>query len=129
MTTATLEKTNQAAVPVKNERRTVIPEYKINQANEAFEILVYMPGVTQSNLDIQLEDQWMKITGAPETLDTSGLKPLHVEFTECNYECEFKIPNQIDREGITAKLENGVLRLGLPKAKEHKRRNITVNAS
>ena len=108
MTTATLEKVSKPAAPVKHERRTVIPEYKVSQTEEAYEIQAHLPGVNQENLNIELEDQWLKLSGNTENLDTEGLNPLHIEFTERNYECKFKIPNQIDPDLISAKLTNGV---------------------
>lgn len=128
MTTATLEKTCATAAPVRPERRTVIPEHRITQKEEHYEIQAHLPGVSQENLKIQLEDQWLKVSGEPTSLDTS-LKPLHVEFTDRNYECRFKIPHQIDRDQISARLKNGVLTVTLPRAKEHQRRNISVTAS
>ena len=132
MVTSTLERENQTAVCTPSaveSRRTVIPEYHINREEEAVEIRVQLPGVNEESLDINLENQWLRIKGSPDSLDTEGFERIHVEFLTTDYECEFKIPNTVDPEKITAKLDNGLLTLVLTKSEAYAPRNISVNAS
>ena len=137
MTTQTLSKTKSEAVKSNSQppsktvetRRTVIPDYKVLRGEDHFEILVTLPGVSEDNLDIRLENQWLKIKGSPASLDVAGFSCIHEEFTTPDYECEFKIPPSTDPEKIQAKVNNGVLTLNLPKAATYAPRSIAVNAS
>ena len=129
MTTATLEKKNEAKSTKTATRRTVIPQYTVDQKEDAYSLRVILPGVDQVNLNLEVDGQWLKIKASPESLNTEGYQAAHVEFSERDYEAEFRIPNSIDRENISGRLENGILRVNLPKAQEHQRRAIKINAS
>ena len=136
MTTQTPSKTKSEVKKAKVEapkttetRRTVIPDYRVLRAEDKFEVLVTLPGVNEGNLDVQLENQWVKVKGSPTSLDMAGFSCIHEEFATPDYECEFKIPSTTDPEKIDAKLTNGILTLTLPKAAEHAPRNIRVSAS
>lgn len=39
----------------------------------------------------------------------------------------FSFPSRVDHDGVTAKLEHGILNLVVPKAKKHEARTITIN--
>ena len=120
------EKKTAPAAGSKAGRRTVIPEYYVNRSQDAFEIIAYVPGVAEQDLDIQYENGWLKIGARPISVSTEGFEALHLEFWDRDYEAEFKVPNTVDVENIGAKLNNGVLNIRLPKAPEHTPRNIKV---
>jgi HSP20 family protein len=121
--TKTAPSTEKAVV-----RRTVIPEYYVNRDEDAFEITAYVPGVSEDRLDIQYENNWLKLKATPVPVNTEGFEALHLEFQNRDYEAEFKIPNVVNIDAITAKLNNGVLTIKLPKAQEHTPRNIKVTS-
>ena len=129
MTTATLEKKKEAQVTNTAARRTVIPHYTVDQQDDIYTVNVMMPGVDEANLNLEVDGQWLKIKASPHSLDTEGFQAAHVEFTERDYEAEFRIPDSIDRSKIAGRLENGVLTVKLPKGAEHQRRTIKINAS
>lgn len=129
MTTAVLTEEKTPVTKSTDTRRVVIPEYKVNQGKDQVDITVLMPGVDEKNLDIRLEDRWLKVKGSPDGIDADGFQPLHREFAVRDYEVEFKAPPMIDVERISAKMGDGLLRLTLPKAESHQPRNIKVNAS
>ncbi len=110
-------------------RRTVIPEHRIHRKEDAYELLINLPGVIEKNLQVHLESRWLKIKGSPNSPVVEGFRNIHEEFTTPDYECEFKVPNDIDPEKTSAKLMNGVLTVVLSKAVEHLPRSISINAS
>ena len=55
------------------------------------------------------------------------MKPVYTEYLVGNYARAFNLSGRIDRDGIAAQVDDGVLTLTLPKAKEAMPRRITVN--
>lgn len=84
-----------------------------------------MPGVNKDGLEITLEGHEITITGhrAPES--TVG-EPLFRERRLADYRRVFEIDPVIDTSKITARMNQGVLLLALPKSEEVRPRKITV---
>jgi HSP20 family protein len=55
------------------------------------------------------------------------MEPVYTEYNIGHYARAFTLSGKIDRDGISAQLDDGVLTLTLPKAKESKPRRIAVN--
>jgi len=53
----------------------------------------------------------------------------YAEYRSGGYHREFRISEDIDREGISARMRHGVLELRLPKSAETRPRRITVEAA
>lgn len=104
----------------------VIPEYRITHGEEAYEIEVELPGVSENNLNLQLEDRWLILKATPELLAEEGFEPVHSEFGHARFEVGFKVSTAINSAEIKAVLKDGILNLSLPKAKEFQRQNIAV---
>ncbi len=70
------------------------------------------------NLEIQIEN---KLEHKEEEKKTHYLRR---EFSYSNYEQSYALPENVDREHITAKVENGVLTIVMPKeTKEEEKKN------
>ena len=68
--------------------------------------------------------------GVEGKIDYSAYKDIEPVYTEYNvghYARAFTLSNRIDRDAITARVEDGVLTLTLPKAKEALSRRIAIN--
>lgn len=59
-------------------------------------------------------------------MDAENLKPIYTEYNIGNYSPSFNISRELDKEGIFAKMVDGVLALHLPKAKEATAKKIEV---
>lgn len=119
----------EATALASSSKPVVVPEYRIFTKDDSFEIVTAMPGVSDSQLEVHIEDSWLSIKGRGDDIELDGLEKLYAEFTIPNYECGFKLPDGIDGEGIKASLNNGMLKISLPKAKERRRHTIAVTAS
>ena len=110
-------------------RRTIVPDYLLHRTDEAFFIRTELPGVTTSGLDIQLKDRLLTVKGETQPVSFEGFNKVYGEYSTVNYAAGFRISDDIDEQGISAKLTNGILTINLPKAKERLSRNIKVSAS
>lgn len=108
-------------------KRVKIPRADIYQSNDQVFLEVDMPGVSKENVDIQLENNVMTITGKVTPIPT-GWTLIHSECALCDYKRSYELSSDVDFEHITAKMEAGVLRITLPKVQTAKARKIAVCA-
>jgi HSP20 family molecular chaperone IbpA len=85
-----------------------------------------MPGVESKNVDIDLRDNQLTLTGKVDAAEAEKELSLYREFNWGDYFRQFTLSDVIDQGKITAKMEDGVLRLTLPKVEKVKPQKISV---
>jgi len=85
-----------------------------------------IPGVEKKGLDVQLENDVLRVEGRIDFSKYEGLEPVYAECNVGHFVRSFTLSNKIDQEGITAELAEGVLTLTLQKAKSAAQRCIEV---
>lgn len=110
--------------------RTYVPEVDIREDDQALWLWADMPGVTQDQVEVELHDDVLRLEGRVATEDYDGLTPIYTEYNVGNYLRRFTLSNaqHFDRDQISARLENGVLSVKLPKAEQAKPRRIPVSS-
>jgi HSP20 family protein len=110
--------------------RTYVPEVDIREDDQALWLWADMPGVTQDQVEVELHDDVLRLEGRVATQDYDGLTPIYTEYNVGNYLRRFTLSNAqyFDRDQISARLENGVLSVKLPKAEQAKPRRIPVSS-
>ena len=93
------------------------------------ELLLYMdmPGVEKDQINVKLEKNVLVIDGQINSNPYSDLKPLYTEYNIGHFTRRFELSNEIDQSKIGATVNDGVLRLTLPKVAEKQPRLIQVN--
>lgn len=104
------------------------PDVDIFESETEITLLADMPGVTSDNVTIDLNEGVLTLKGDVTPWENADETDVLVEFEIGKYYRQFTLSEIVDQEKIEAKLENGVLRLTLPKAEKAKPRKITVNA-
>src|SRR5262249_33439176 len=109
------------------ERETLVaPAASLVEDSDGYLLEVEMPGVNKKGLEITMEDNELTIIGRRSLPMVDGTL-LHRESRRENYRRAFEIDPSIDWNKINGKMENGILRLTLPKAEHVKPRKITVS--
>jgi HSP20 family protein len=85
-----------------------------------------MPGVSKAGLEITLEGNELTLIGHRQTETVTG-EPLFRERHLAAYRRVFELDPVIDATKVSAKMEQGVLRLTLPKSERVKPRKIAVD--
>jgi HSP20 family molecular chaperone IbpA len=106
--------------------RYFVPNTDIYETADALSLVMEVPGVDKKDLDVQLEAGTLKVEARIDYGKYDQLEPLYSEYNVGHYVRSFALSNQIDQSGISAALENGVLTLTLPKAKEATPRRIAI---
>ncbi|MEO5358020.1 MAG: Hsp20/alpha crystallin family protein [Nitrospirae bacterium YQR-1] len=88
-----------------------------------------MPGVDEATVDVTLKDNVLTIYGAVEPVVPEGYTLSYSEYKVGDYERSFTLSDQIQKDRIEAKLQNGVLKLVLPKVEEVKSRKIEIKTA
>jgi HSP20 family protein len=117
-----LDKKEETTIPA----RVFLPTADIYETNDALNVVLEMPGVEKSSVEIRVEDGVLKIDGRLDFSKYEGLQPLYTEYNVGNYSRSFRISSKIDQNKIAAELKDGVLSLVLPKVEEAKPRTIQV---
>jgi len=117
-----LEKKAEATVPA----RTFVPTADIFETEAALTVVMEMPGVDRSNVDISVEDGVLTVQGRLDFSKYEGMQPVYTEYNIGHYRRSFSLSNKINQDKIGAEMKDGVLTLVMPKAEEAKPRRISV---
>lgn len=109
--------------------RHYMPYVDIAEFNDHLQLWADMPGVSEKDVQVTLDNDVLTIQGAVSTGMYDGLSPLYTEYNVGNYFRQFSIHESIDSSGIKATMRNGELELVLPKVEAVKPRKIEVNVS
>ncbi|MGC9348499.1 MAG: Hsp20/alpha crystallin family protein [Anaerolineae bacterium] len=111
------------------DRVAFIPRADIYETDDDIVVVADMPGVDAESVDITLEDNILSINGYTKDWQPEGYQLTYAEYRVGDYRRRFTLSERIDREGIEAKMTDGVLRLHLPKVEEAKAKKITVQTA
>jgi HSP20 family protein len=104
----------------------ITPSASVVEAGDGYTLEVEMPGVSKDGLEISVENNELTIVGRRSRPGLEG-KLIHRESRLENYRRTFELDPSIDADKITAKIDQGVVTLTLPKAEHVKPRKITVS--
>jgi HSP20 family molecular chaperone IbpA len=103
------------------------PPIDIYETPEGLVLYADLPGVTADSLDLQVQDKRLMLYGRVRQRDAAGARVLHQEYQTGDFLRSFILSDEVDHERIQAKLNNGVLRVELPRAARAKPRRIDVS--
>ncbi len=103
-----------------------IPAVDILENVNELIVLADMPGVDSKNVDVDLRDNQLTITGRIDPVEKETEVSVYKEFDWGDYFRQFTLSDVIDQGKISAKMEGGVLRVILPKVEKLKPQKIKV---
>jgi HSP20 family protein len=104
----------------------IAPNVNVFETPEGYVLQAEMPGVGKAGLEITLEGTEITITGRRNPDTVSG-QPLFRERNTSDYRRVFELDPAIDTAKVSAKIEQGVLTVTLPKSERVKPRKIQVD--
>lgn len=105
------------------------PAVDVSENEDNVFVTTDLPGVDKENVDITVNDGMITIQASQtETEDSSNenKKDYVKERRYKEFARSIKLPTEVTEDGATAKLENGVLEVTLPKIQANNTKKITV---
>lgn len=96
------------------------PSINVLENEKSYIIEMAAPGLKKEDISINLEDNYLSILSEKknETEEKTSDKFLRREFGYSSFKREMGLPDNVNQEAISAKYEDGVLRINLPKVEE-----------
>ncbi len=102
------------------------PRVDIFETEKDITLLADMPGVSAENLDIDLRENTLTLTGGIAGENNNKEEQIYTEYKTGRYYRQFLLSGVIDQNKIDAQLNDGVLRLLLPKVEKARPRQISI---
>jgi len=104
----------------------ITPAASVTEISDGYMLEIEMPGVKKDGLEIPVENNELTIIGRRSLPSVEGTL-IHRESRPENFRRVFEIDPSIDANKISAKMDQGLATLTLPKAEHVKPRKITVS--
>ena len=104
----------------------ITPPSSVTEIADGYMLETEMPGVKKNGLEISVENNELTIIGGRSLPAVEGT-PIHCESRSENFRRVFELDPSIDAGKISAKIDQGLVTLTLPKAEHVKPRKITVS--
>ena len=117
---------------VSKEEKTVPARYYVQntdiyETDDALTVVMEIPGVEKKDVEVNIENDVLRVEGRIDFAKYEGLEPLYTEYNVGHFARAFTLSNKIDQQQISAQLDDGVLTLTLKKVKEAMPRKIAIN--
>lgn len=99
-----------------------LPRTDISEGENGYQLVADLPGADEKSLEVTFEDAILTIRARPELPSYEGFQLAYGEYEAGEYKRSFRLSEEIDPQGIEAKLEHGVLRITLPRTQKVTRR-------
>lgn len=91
------------------------PHYDCHEEAGALRIVVYVPGVDASGVEIATRGPDLTVTARKKHFVRVNWESLHLEGSQRDYELRLRLGNGLDFTALHAEIRDGVLTLTLPK--------------
>jgi HSP20 family protein len=107
--------------------RVWVPLVDIEETEDAWILEAEMPGVKPENIDVEVRDNEVEITGDILEREHKGILRRRNRRSG-RFEFRATLPGAVDASGIDARAEHGVLTVRVPKAEEARSRRVQVQS-
>jgi len=121
------KQTGDSGTPESTRQSTYVPRFDIWEGEEELLLFGDLPGVAPDDLDIRFENRELTISG--KVAERGGSDGGYREYGIGDFHRTFTVGESIDVEKISADMQDGVLKLRLPKSEKLKPRRIKVQSS
>lgn len=96
-----------------------VPAVNIKENKDQFELSVAVPGMKKEHFQIDIDGNLLTISAEMEaTKNENDEKTTREEYNYSSFSRTFTLPDEVKKDGIEARYEEGVLKLVLPKRED-----------
>ena len=103
------------------------PPINVFQQGDDFVAIIELPGVSKSDLEIQAQENTIRIAGKKSISYDEGVSIHRRERISGEFDRTLTLPVEIDPDGIKAEYRDGVLALSLPRSERDRPRTIRIS--
>jgi HSP20 family molecular chaperone IbpA len=112
--------------PASREEAALMPPVDVIEDVAGITLYAYLPGVSKDQLRLQVEADTLTIEGDMSLEVPEGMEATHAEVGLQRYRRLFNLSKELDPAKVTAELNQGVLKLRIPKAEHAQPRRIEI---
>ena len=105
---------------------TTAPAVNVKEDESAYTMELAAPGIKKEYCRVSINDDGNLCIAIENKMEHKDEDKKHHylrrEFSYSNYEQNYTLPDDVDRNGIAAKVENGILTVTLPKVKKEEKK-------
>ncbi len=103
------------------------PLADVEETDDAYTVELDLPGVARDDVDIQLDDRQLTVSGDIEEKERKGI--LHRRTRRIGrFHFSVTLPGDVDADDVSAQLHDGVLTVHVPKSAQAKPRRIPITS-
>lgn len=107
-----------------------LPKVNVTEDENFFHLEAETPGMKDKDISIEVHNGVLTIKGHKENKSDTENESYHIrEFSIQSFERSFKLSDRVDTEKVSAKIDNGVLKVDLPKHVQIKPKKIEVQSN
>jgi HSP20 family protein len=108
--------------------RRWIPAMDLVEAEDHFVLRADLPGLTEQDVNIELEDSVLTISGERKAEHEERKEGYYrVERSSGSFSRTLTLPEGVDPDSVRATFENGVLEVKIPKPEQRKPRKVAIS--
>jgi HSP20 family protein len=106
-----------------------VPAIDVRETDDSYIVEADIPGMKKEDIQIEVADNIVTIHGERKSESEEKNKEYHrIERSYGSFRRSVQVPGGFKHDNVSAKFENGVLRVTLPKPEESKPKRVTVTA-
>ncbi|VWC95609.1 Hsp20/alpha crystallin family protein [Burkholderia contaminans] len=107
-------------------RMTLVPAVDVYEDSQGVTLWADLPGVTKDKLDVKVHDSSLMIEAEAVVPTPANLRLQHAEVREPHFARTFTLSADFDSSRIEASLQDGALKLTIPRRDEARPRRIEI---
>jgi HSP20 family protein len=113
--------------PVQMADAAWTPAADLEETDDAYIVKVDLPGVHKDQIEVQVQDRQLNITGEiPESQDDDGHRQHRRSRRTGRFELHTYLPGDVNPDAVRGELADGVLTVTVPKAETSKPHKVEI---
>ena len=114
----------------RTDAETISPKVNVTEDENFFHLEAETPGMKDKDIGIEVHNGILTIKGHKENNSDTEKEDYHIrEFSNQSFERSFKLSDRVDTGRVSAKIDNGILKVDLPKHEQIKPKKIEVQSN
>ncbi|MCU1616703.1 MAG: heat shock protein Hsp20 [Frankiales bacterium] len=105
-----------------------VPLGDVEETDDAYVVDVELPGVDRDDIDIEVNGREVTVMGEIKEKERTGILRRRTRRVG-EFQYAVTLPGDIDADNVSARLDNGVLTVTVPKSQRAKPRRVSIGSS